>query len=111
MPRVCREEFKVPAAVLRQHVAAGEGYAAISRRYDVGENAVRYRCRRLGLRELVNGKAPGEAALRMALSHSDIPLKQNARAFGIEAGTLTRACRAYGIPTDELGREQLRDAR
>ncbi|CAX22075.1 protein of unknown function [Methylorubrum extorquens DM4] len=106
-----RDEFRVPAAVLRQHLAAGEGYAEISRRYDVGENAVRYRCRRLGLRELVNGRAPSEAALRMALSHSDIPLKAIARAFGVEASTLTRAARLYGLPTDEIGREQLRDAR
>lgn len=109
--RVCKPEFRASPAVLRQHLAAGEGYAAISRRYDVCENAVRRRCRLLGLRDLVNGKAPGEAALRMALSHSDIPLKQIARAFGVEAQTIKRAARLYGIPTDEIGRERLRDAR
>lgn len=106
-----REEFRVPAATLRQHLAAGEGYAAISRRYAVGENAVRYRCRKLGLRELVNGRRPSEAALRLALSHSDIPLKVIARSFGVEAATITKAARAFGIPTDERGRERLRDAR
>ena len=63
---VRREEFRASPAVLRRHLADGEGYAAIARRYDVLENTVRYRCRKLGLRELVNGRAPSEAALRMA---------------------------------------------
>lgn len=106
-----RGEFKVPPAELRRHLAAGETYASLSRRYDVGENAIRYRCQRLGLRELVNGKAPGEQALRMALSHSDISIKQIARAFGVEGRTIWAAARRYGLPTDERGREALRDAR
>lgn len=106
-----REEFRASPAVLRQHLAEGEGYADIARRYDVGENVVRYRCRHLGLRELVNGRAPNEAALRMALSHSDISIKAIARAFGVEARTIWVAAKAHGIPTDQRGRERLRDAR
>lgn len=106
-----RDEFRASPAVLRQHLQDGDGYADIARRYDVGENAVRYRCRQLGLRELVNGRAPGEAALRMALSHSDLPIKTIARALGVESRTISRAARAYGLPTDERGREALRDAR
>lgn len=108
---VRREEFRASPAVLRRHLADGEGYAAIARRYDVLENTVRYRCRRLGLRELVNGRAPSEAALRMALSHSDIPLTQIARAFGVEYETIRKAARLHGLPTHQVGREQLRDAR
>lgn len=111
MARLCRDEFKAAPAVLRQHLAEGETYASLSRRYEVGENAVRYRCRKLGLRDLINGKAPGEAALRMALAHSDISIKAIARAFGVEPQTLSRAARSYGLTTDQRGREQLRDAR
>lgn len=106
-----RDEFRVAPAVLRQHLRDGEGYAAIARRYAVGENAVRRRCRMLGLRELVNGRAPNEAALRMALSHSDVSIKQIARAFGVEGRTIWTAAKRYGLPTDERGREALRDAR
>lgn len=106
-----RPEFKLPAARLKVHLAAGENYVAISRRYDVGEKAVEYRCRRLGLRDRVRGTRPSEEALRIALSHSDIPIKAIARSFGVEAATITRAARTYGIPTDEIGRERLRDAR
>ncbi|MFE1597378.1 hypothetical protein [Methylobacterium sp. ID0610] len=108
---VRREEFRVAPAVLREHLAAGEGYADIARRYAVGENAVRYRCRKLQLRELVNGRAPNEAALQMALAMSDVPLKRIARIFGVEVRTINRAARLYGLPTDERGRERLRDAR
>ncbi|MBD8909508.1 hypothetical protein [Methylorubrum zatmanii] len=106
-----RGEFRASPAVLRQHLAEGEGYADIARRYAVGENAVRYRCRRLGLRELVNGKAPNEAALRMALAMSDVSIKRIAQVFGVEARTIWVAARRYGLPTDERGREALRDAR
>lgn len=111
MERLCRDEFRVAASVLRQHLRDGESYAAIARRYEVAEGVVRYRCRRLGLRELVNGRAPGEQALRMALSHSDISIKQIARAFGVEGRTIWAAAKRYGLPTDEIGRERLRDAR
>ncbi|HEV2545318.1 MAG TPA: hypothetical protein VGU70_21430 [Methylobacterium sp.] len=106
-----RDEFQVAPAVLRQHLREGEGYAAIARRYDVGENAVRYRCRKLGLRELVNGRAPNETALTMALAMRDVSIKRIAQAFGVEARTIWAAARAYGLPTDERGREALRDAR
>lgn len=106
-----RGEFKAAPAVLRQHLQDGDGYAAIARRYEVAEDVVRYRCRRLGLRELVNGKAPNEAALRMALAMSDVSLKRIAQVFGVEARTIWAAARRYGLPTDERGREQLRDAR
>lgn len=106
-----RGEFRASPAVLKRHLAAGEGYAAIARRYDVGENAVRYRCRKLGLRELVNGRAPNEAALTMALAMSDVSIERIAQAFGVEARTIWAAARAYGLPTDERGREALRDAR
>lgn len=111
MARVCRPEFRVAPAVLRQHLADGEGYAAISRRYAVGENVVRYRCRKLGLRELVNGRAPNEAALRMALAMSDVPMKRIAQAFGVEYATIRKSARLYGLPTDQVGREALRDSR
>lgn len=106
-----RPEFRLPAARLREHLAAGENYVAISRRYDVGEKAVEYRCRKMGLRDRVRGTRPSEEALRLALSHSDIPIKAIARTFGVEAATITRTARSYGIPTDEIGRERMRDAR
>lgn len=106
-----REEFRVPVATLRRHLADGETYASIGRLYDVGENSVRYRCRMLGIRPLVNGKRPSEVALRLALSHPTISLGEIGRAFGCEGNTVRVAARAYGLPTDVRGRERMRDAR
>jgi hypothetical protein len=106
-----RPEYRRPAAELRQLLKAGEGYAGIARMDDVGENVVRYRARKLGLIDLVNGKRPSRAALELALAQSDVSLKALARRFGIEPATLTRAARDYGLPTDPIGRERLRDSR
>jgi hypothetical protein len=106
-----RDRFRLPIATLRQLLADGEGYASIGRLYGVGENSVRYRCRMLGIRPLVNGRRPSEAALRLALSHPTISLGEIGRAFGCEGNTVRVAARAYGLPTDVRGREALRDAR
>ncbi|GJD59030.1 hypothetical protein MTDSW087_05191 [Methylobacterium dankookense] len=105
------KEFRVAPAVLRQHLAAGEGYVAIARLYDVGEHADRRRCCKLGLRELVNGRTSNETALRMAVSRSDISIKRIAGAFGVEGRTIWAAARSYGLPNDQRGREAREDTR
>lgn len=104
---MARDEYRAAPAELRRLLSAGEGYASIARRYDVGPNTVRYRVRKLQLPVRANGRAPNEAALRMALSHSDISLKEIARNFKCSAQTIAAAARSYGLPTDRRGRESL----
>lgn len=107
------EIYKAPAAELRKLLDAGEGYASIGRLHGVAENRVRYRVTRLGLRgtRQPQGGMPNEAALRMALRHADLSLKQIARSFGCEAQTIARGARLYGLPTDRRGRLALREDR
>ncbi|GBU19024.1 MULTISPECIES: helix-turn-helix domain-containing protein [unclassified Methylobacterium] len=101
-------------AELRRRFEAGESYASIARECGVGENAVRYRARKLGVRELVNAAAvpaPSAPALRLALSHVDISLKRIAAAFGCHPSTVSRVAKEYGLPTDAAGRAALMGAR
>ena len=108
---MARPEFRMPEAELRKRIRAGETYAAIARDRDVGENAVRYRARKLGVADLVNGKRPNRAALEMALAQSDVSIKALARRFGVTPSTLSKVAREYGMPTDQVGRERLRNSR
>lgn len=103
-------EYRAPPALLRELLDAGETLASIARKHGVEVHRVRYRCRRLGLGEL-KGKAPNKAALVMALSHPDIPIARIAEAFGCKPSTIGKAAQRHGLPTDERGREALREAR
>lgn len=109
-----RPEFRMPAAEMRRRFEAGASYAAIAREVGVGENAVRYRARKLSVRPLVNAapvQAPNEAALRLALAHVDLTLKRIADSFGCTPATLRQSARGYGVPTDPAGRAALRGGR
>lgn len=103
-------EYRPPRAVLRRLLEAGETQASIGRLHDVPEHCVRYRIRQFGLGK-PRGTAPGRDALAMALAHADIPVREIARAFGVKASTIHSAARRMGLPTDERGREALRESR
>lgn len=107
------EIYKAPKSELRRLLDEGEGYASIGRLHGVAENRVRYRVTKLGIRgtKQPQGAMPTEAALRLALRHPDLTLKQIARAFGCQAETITRGARRYGLPTDRRGRLALREDR
>lgn len=103
-------EYRPPRAVLRRLLDAGETQASIGRLHGVPEHCVRYRCRQFELGK-PRGKAPSRAALVMALSHADIPMTEIARAYGCKPSTIAKAAARHGLPTDERGREALREAR
>ncbi len=103
-------EYRAPPALLRQLLDMGETRASIARMHGVEEHRVAYRCRRLGIGK-PNGRAPNAQALAMALAHTDIPIARIAAAYGCKPSTIAKAAARHGLPTDERGREALRESR